>query len=270
MGSVKLSYACSANYLDNIDALNFDSNQINYLNNIKNKQQKESIKDYFINQQFRKDYWIKGGVKITSLEALDLFKEQRYILQITKEAFQLKLNCNVGQVQLQSEIYEKILECMKDYKIIKVSEIIEKLNDFLLESIMEAFIIMAGLGYIAQAQDDELIIKAKLKTKKINEKILSKAINGECIYFLASPVTGGAINASRIEQFFVKSIIDHSEVNKNQMIDFAWKCLAKNNQGIKKDGVLISTESENKIELASLVENFIKNKLIILQGLEII
>jgi hypothetical protein len=135
---------------------------------------------------------------------------------------------------------------------------------------MEAFIIMVGLGYIAQAQDDELINKAKIMTKKLNEKILSKAINGDCIYFLASPVTGGAIATSKVEQFFVKSIIHSSNINENYMVDYAWSCLKQNNQGIKKDGVLISSESENKLELTSLVKNFIKNKLIILQGLQVI
>jgi hypothetical protein len=64
----KVQYACSANYLDHIDALNLTAEQQAFLKDIPDPMFRETARDFMVNQQFRKDYWVKGARKLNPLE----------------------------------------------------------------------------------------------------------------------------------------------------------------------------------------------------------
>ena len=54
----KLSFACSATYHDHIDDFNLTSSQRQFLDEIQDLEFRQSIRDFMVNQQFRKDYWV--------------------------------------------------------------------------------------------------------------------------------------------------------------------------------------------------------------------
>ncbi len=56
----KLQYACSANLLDHVDVINLTHEQQVLLNEIPDDMLRQSVRDFMVNQQFRKDYWVKG------------------------------------------------------------------------------------------------------------------------------------------------------------------------------------------------------------------
>ena len=64
MAAAKLDYACSATYSDHIDALNMSSDQKAFLDGIADERLRETSRDFIVNQQFRRDYWIKGATPI--------------------------------------------------------------------------------------------------------------------------------------------------------------------------------------------------------------
>ncbi len=57
----RLHYACSAHYLDHIDGINLTEEQQTFLKEITDPLFRESIRDFMVNQQFRRDYWVKGA-----------------------------------------------------------------------------------------------------------------------------------------------------------------------------------------------------------------
>ena len=73
----KVQYACSANYLDHIDAINLTSDQQNFLNAIHDPLLRQTNRDFLVNQQFRKDYWVKGPIKLRPLEQAVKIKKRR-------------------------------------------------------------------------------------------------------------------------------------------------------------------------------------------------
>jgi hypothetical protein len=52
----KVQYACSAHYLDFIDATNLTPEQQSFLQDIPDPMFRESVRDFMVNQQFRRDY----------------------------------------------------------------------------------------------------------------------------------------------------------------------------------------------------------------------
>ena len=76
----KLEYACSAHYLDQIDSINVNAEQQLFLNEIPDAMFRQSVRDFMVNQQFRKDYWVKGARKLSALEQAEALRQQKVIL----------------------------------------------------------------------------------------------------------------------------------------------------------------------------------------------
>ncbi len=66
LAPAKLSYACSAHYLDHIDALNLTAEQQALLKEIPDAMFRETVRDFCVNQQFRRDYWVQGRAQAQS------------------------------------------------------------------------------------------------------------------------------------------------------------------------------------------------------------
>src|SRR5262249_18830855 len=80
LSSAKLTYACSANYLDHIDTLNLTDAQQNFLMDISDRGFRESVHDFMINQQFRRDYWVKGARRLSTFEQNECLGRQKVVL----------------------------------------------------------------------------------------------------------------------------------------------------------------------------------------------
>lgn len=64
----KLDYVTTAAPLDAIDVLNIPSEGIAFLNTIDHPILREQARDYFVNQQFRKDLYVRGAVRLSPFE----------------------------------------------------------------------------------------------------------------------------------------------------------------------------------------------------------
>ena len=58
--SAKLSFACSATFSDHVDAMSLSAPQQAFLSDIPDDVLRETVRDFMVNQQFRRDYWVKG------------------------------------------------------------------------------------------------------------------------------------------------------------------------------------------------------------------
>jgi hypothetical protein len=64
LSETKLSYVCSAHYLDHVDAANLSDEQAAFLNEIPDPSFKETVRDLLTSQAFRRDYWVKGPTRL--------------------------------------------------------------------------------------------------------------------------------------------------------------------------------------------------------------
>ncbi len=113
----KLQFACSANLLDHVDQINLTPDQQKFLAELPDPMFRESVRDFMINQQFRKDYWVKGLRKLTPIKRLELLREQKFILLKPASEVALKMTTVLGEITLNETIYNAILGALDGYKI---------------------------------------------------------------------------------------------------------------------------------------------------------
>jgi hypothetical protein len=253
----KMTYVCSAHYLDHVDVINLNENQQKLLNQITDKTYKETSRDFIVNQQFRRDYWIKGPRKLSVQELNSKIQKIKLILTVPLESINYKVNGALGEAKLNDNIYEPIVKLMSNYKVWNIADICIALqkNNLISNQILQALIILVGLSYVMPVQSDELIDAAIESSKKLNSLIIEKSKENGEITFLASPLTGGGIGVNRFQQLFLKCISDGKN-EPSEWANYVWSILAEQKQKIIKDGKALQKSEENLNELLAQAKKF--------------
>lgn len=271
LAPAKLSYACSAHYLDHVEALNLTADQHQFLSGITDPMFRQSVRDFIVNQQFRRDYWVKGARRLSSLEQTEALRRLR-IMVLTGPRSELAFTVQgaVGQRELSRSVYDPILDALADHQPRTIGEIERALSaaGMRLASIYEAVMVLAGKGDLALVQDDEVRAAARPRTDKLNLRILDKARGGGELTALASPAIGGGILVPRFQQLFLLAW-SQGRRSADELAQFAWDLLNAQGQRVAKDGMPIETQEENLAELAAQAGEFIDKRLPVFQALQI-
>lgn len=265
----KLKFACSAYYPDYFNEINITPAQQIMLDEIPDPMFRETVRDFCINRQFRRDYWSKGLRKLTSLEQIEGFRRQRVILTKPRSDIALKLSVGVlGEFELQESIYNPILDLLADHQIKSISQIEQEtlLRGINFSQTVQAIMILISMGVLDAAQDDTVISSSKKQTDRLNHYLCKKVCNGETLNYLASPVTGGAIGISIVSMFFLLAK-SQGKNQVNEWAQFAWSILSRQNKLLTKNGKTLETEAENIAELIELAKQFVHKELAILDAL---
>lgn len=101
LAAAKLDFACSADLLTHIDALQLTPVQQALLNKIPDPQLRQTVRDFCVNQQFRKDYWVKGSRPLSPAERMEALGEQQFILVFPSDTVPNTTTTPLGGARLQ-------------------------------------------------------------------------------------------------------------------------------------------------------------------------
>lgn len=264
----KMQFSCSANILDAVDAINLSAEQQALLSEIPDLMFRQSIRDYMVNQQFRKDYWVKGSRKMSAMQQIEKIRSLRVILTSHREDVSLKITAAIGECNLQESVYGPLLDIMADHKPRCLADLEKALQgkDIKLNQILQAIMILSGGGHVYSVQDEG---SQNYKTSKaLNAHLLELAKSSGNLNFLVSPVTGGGHAVSRMPQLFLLAIRNGKKM-PDEWIQATWEILAMQNQRLVKNGVVLETAEQNLADLAEQAKAFLKNQLPILKALQI-
>lgn len=273
----KLEYACSANLIDHIDAINLTQEQQSLLNEIPDRMFRESVRDFIVNQQFRRDYWVKGLRRLNQLEHTEALLKERVVLCVAKSEVTLSVTGALGQATMSEDIYGPILDALSVGVPVSIGDICTSVQarSIPVAQVVEAVKILFGLGHLTAAQEAGVIEDAKPATDRLNLWLLDKARGSGDIAHLASPVTGGGVVVPRIQQLFLTCCNEESGVaDVASLVEvcamFAWKALSSQGQRLMKDGKTLDTEEDNLDELRLQAEDFIATRLPVLRAIKVV
>lgn len=267
----KLDFACSAHCLEHIETVNLTADHRALLAEIPDRTFRELVRDMLINQQFRRDYWIKGARPISALEQMDALRRKRVVLVTRREDVVLKIDTPIGEASLQEAIYGPILDCLSDNmpKPILEIEASVKRAGISPKQLKEAITLLIGAGYLQAAQEERCIAAAKDRTRKLNAYLADKARFGGDSSFLASPVTGGGISVSRFNQLFLRSLLN-GKTTAEAWASETWELLAAQGERMLKDGAPLLDPEENLMEITRQAKEFEEKCLPVFKALQLV
>ena len=265
----KLSYAASANALDALPHVNFSEEQIALINSVSDIALKEDVKDFCINQEFRRDLWVKGSERLTNSERMQLIGDTAISLIKPAGEVSLILKNHLGEFTLSEEIYGPIITILSKNSSVKIRDVAKELNDKLtLAQIVEAVLILSSANDIQIAVDKSNSAN-KTHSKIYNAQLIEKAKTSSQVTALLSPVTGSCIAVNRTDQLFILAV-QNKHNQPEELAQFVWNLIKPQGERIIKDDAPLETEEDNIAELISMAKEFLGSKIATYKRLKII
>jgi SAM-dependent methyltransferase len=271
LGPAKVDFACSANFLDHIDQINLTPEQQTFLKEIPDAMFKQTVRDFMVNQRFRRDYWVKGARRLSPLEQVEALRVQKFLSTIQRADVSLKVTGALGEATLQGAVYNLVLDVLANHKPQTLGQLeqVLKSQNIGFTQLVQATLILSDREILVAVQDEADISKVRKKTDKLNAFLMNKARSSADITYLASPVTGGGMAVGRFNQLFMLALVQGKKLPA-EWAHFTWHLLAAQGQKILKEGKALETPEDNLAELTAQATTFAEKQLPIVKALQII
>lgn len=270
LGDAKLTYACSAGFQDHVPALSLRAEHSRFLAEIPNPTFRETVRDFLVNQTFRRDYWVKGARTLSSVERAEALRKLRVMLLTAPATVSFKMATPIGEAALQESVYGPIIEALSDLRPRTLGEIEHATagQGVTLAQIVEAALVLAGRNELAPVQADAAVEKTKTAVARLNAHLADLARSGNRITHLASPLTGGGLQITRFPMLFLLAR-SQGRTTPEEWAAFVWQILSAQGQKVLRDGRTIGPAEENIAELTRQAALFGEKVLPVLQALRV-
>lgn len=254
----KLSFATSAEVSSSVDAINLTMDQKEIIDKTNDITLREMLNDFFKNRTFRKDYWIRGNRKLSISEKFEEVLNFSFVATSDIEKFDFKLKGPAGEASLSKEVYGPILEQFGQKKMFVGSDLFTVLHKkFGLEKdqLVEAISILTSKKTIFPANKHQSIKSCEKTCNQLNKKLIALAKYNRSIKYLASPVTGSAVNVNFIDMLFTEAVMKGHKTQE-QWSNYAWGVLQGLGEILSRDGKPVDSLEENLQELRKMALRF--------------
>jgi SAM-dependent methyltransferase len=271
MATAKLDFATTAEPLDFVDTVNLTAAGITFLNGIAHPILREQIRDYFVNQQFRKDLYLRGLRRLAPPELREKMLTTRIVLESPVDTIPMTVNGGQGTAMLQESVFRPLLEALasSDYAPKSFDDLLQALPGVSLPQLVMASAVLVGAGHAAPCQSEASVREVRVKCASLNRHLLDRARTRDDVNHLASPVTGAGIAVGRFQQLFLLAQ-SHGYKQPDDWAQFTWQLLDDQGHKVLKDGRPLATPEENLAELKAQATEFAVNRLPILWAVEIV
>jgi len=265
LGEAKLSFAVSSHLGDHMDNVALPPDGQKLLNEIADPIRRQQMRDYLVNQQFRRDIFVKGAVGISPARRGSVIGATRLALMKPKASVALEVPFPVGVCKLRPEVYGPILDALeagpRTLADLATALSAQKIDQ---PALMQAAMILVSTGDVAPALPEASEAERKRQTDRFNASLLQRALVSGEISYLASPVIGSGVPVSRVEALMLLAL-----QRKFDPARLVWQNLGPQGIRLVVEGKRLDTEAENLAELAKRSEQFKAERLPILRHLGI-
>jgi SAM-dependent methyltransferase len=272
LSDAKLSYACAAALMDQMDGFNLTPAQQETLNAIPYSVLRETVRDYLLNQQFRRDIYARGARRLSPLERLERLNNIAVTLTTPAVDITHDVDAGLGKVNLKPEIYQPIVEALAadDAAPKRIGDLAKTPAIAALPggALIEGLAVLIGSGRAHPAQSEADCALAAPRCQRLNAYLIDRArISGD-VSCLASPVIGAGVPVGRFEQMFLGARARGLKTPQAWAKD-AWDILATQNQAIIKNGAVLQGAEANLEELMSQARDLADKRLALLGRLQV-
>ena len=264
LAEAKLGFIGTAHLIDQIDIVNLTAEQQALLAAVDDPVLRQGLRDFIVNQQFRRDIFVKGALPLSVPESRALWSEQRFTLTTLRADVPLKATGALGEADLQAEVYVPILDALAAGPVTMRELIATKsIADLGWARITQALAVLVGIGHVQPCLPAADEAKRTQRTRAFNAAVMKRAEGSADLQFLASPVTGGGVAADRIQQLFLAGLAKKG----GDPVAHAWSVLAAQGQALLKDGQPLNGAESNLTELRQRFQAFAEKRLPVLKQL---
>lgn len=257
MSEAKLTWAASAHLTDHVEPLNLTDAQRALLRDIPDPVHRETVRDVLVNQQFRRDYWIKGAVPLGPDERRALLRQQRVVLVVPRAQVRFKVTGTLGEADMAPNIYGPVVDALADHAVraVEALEAAVAPAGVHFDQLVQAVTLLIATGQVHLVADHAPAV-VRPGVAGLNQALVRRAFDGaDGGGWLASAVTGGAVSMGRFEQMFW-ALARQGESDPQRWARVVCEVLFSRNERLVKDGKPLQSQEEHLRELTERAQRY--------------
>lgn len=271
VGAASLSFVASARLMDHFDWINLSPEGQKLLAGIKHPVFRQSAFDYLVNQQARFDIFVKGLRPLRAIERAEALHAMSFVALGDLPDKPLTARGARGEVALDQAACRPVLEVLTENrhepKSLRRIAQHPALQGVTRPRLVEALVVLVATSRIAIAREPTAETRARCKA--LNRYLWNRARNDGEIAWLASPVTGGGVAASRFEQLFLAAT-STGKKSPAEQAGIVWQILSAQGHRMIDEGRTLQSPEENIAYLTAKATQFADTRLGILKALELV
>ena len=269
LSAAKLEFAASAHLADHIDVLNFPDAVSGRLAAIKDVGFRETVRDFWLNNQFRRDLYTRGARTLSSTDRIERLLDIPIAMHVARSVVKLEANGGLGQITLRPDVHDPVLDVLaKGPSTMRDLLLLPEIAKIGGVRLIQAVTILIGQGYLFPVSMPALAqgnVAAAVRLREESAARFNKAVIGASRYntqwaHLASPLTGGGLACNRFQLMFLEAL-GRGETSTDAWAASAQKQLQAQGVSLIKEGKKLQTAEENLSELQSQAREFAEREL---------
>ncbi|MDQ2102104.1 class I SAM-dependent methyltransferase [Azospirillum isscasi] len=267
MARAKLGYACSANIPHNFDELSVRPELRTILAEIADPTLVETVRDFAMNQVFRRDIFVRGPDRLSAAETAAELRRLRFTLMVPREKAGLAVPVPLGELRHDPGLGLPILDALAAGtpglgEIAALPDMAR--HDFGTISRFVALLVSANHAHPLADSSEE----AREAAGRLNRAIAGRMLVDESLFFLASPVVGLGVGADSLERLVLAGLLGGQPVDVQGLAGFVTDALRALGRAIfAEDGAPISDPEAMRPLVAAKLADFLPQKLPVWQRL---
>lgn len=260
-----MTFAGSAVFADNLDFLRFSDEEQQVVNGIADQLIRETVKDFAVNQRFRRDIFTRKRPRLAHTQQKELFDALRFTAVLPAAKMALRVGFTRGEVQLPAEVYGPVIRALTEQP--------RSLNDLLRDpetaslgrdQLVQVLMVLRAANYILPASEPSAA--SVQSAKRFNLVFLEETIFNMGKQYLGSPLLQTALPLDWVQRLLLLCELTESK----DPLAFVWELMLKNGKKLEKNGICLETPEENIEELKLQMQEFYAHQLPLLSRFGII
>ena len=227
---------------------------------------RETMKDFWLNAQFRRDIYGRGVVPISVGEQTQRAHALRYALRMPLAKCPLKVKLPIGEIELREAIYQPILNRLAEGPT-SLAEILKlpAMNGVRPQEATAAIGVLAAINYVFPAVSEAEQAAALPGVSALNKVLLRRVLEGRGTSVLAAAAIGSGVTIDALDLMLL-AMMDQGQTDA---ANGAFQLLKANGRKVVKEGKELATDEENLAELRSVEASLRADRLPLLRMLGI-
>lgn len=266
----KLTFAGSAHLFDNFNHLSVPEKVRPLMAQARDPIFAETIRDFAINQQFRRDLFVRGHNALNASEQTSRLRATSFqqLTQVTPGP--LEFTVPLGKVTARPENYDPLVAALASRSITLGEALaLPAFAGQTFAEVSQALAMLVGGGQAHPVQDKGR--RDFAPAQALNQVVARKLLLGSDYGFLSAPAVGTAVPAAFMDMCLVLALGGRTGKPKApELVDALWRILEQYGRRLIKDGQTLHSREESLPEIESHVASFLEGKYALWKALGVV
>jgi SAM-dependent methyltransferase len=265
--STRLSYACAAHIADDLDETSIPITTHNILPGITDIVWRETVKDFLVGRSFRRDIFVRGPIKLTSVERMKEL-DRVFMLVVPRSLATGKISTPMGDVEGRSDLYPVVLDLLAEGPM-RLSQLLARATGPAKDAatLIQALALLVHSGRVKMIRADGKIDPRP--ARRLNLVLAQEIEAGKVVHALAAPSIATGVPAELLDFGLVLARERGLDLDVGTVARTTWEMIEGTTIRPTKDGKVFQHKADALTFLTEAADRLLAGKVEILKSLGI-